>query len=441
MRKHLLCVFVGLMVAGVVNHPVAAQGVKEAAAAARPATALARSETDWPWWRGPHVDGAALGSPRIPQSWSATENVLWKAEIPGEGHSSPIVLGQRVYLTTAVEQDQVQSLVCLDFTTGRTIWNTPLHRGQFAKMHGDNSQASGTPATNGQLIFTLFGNKDGVWLSAVNLEGKVAWSVNTGPYPSEHGFGTSVCLAGNLVFVAGEALHTGFVGAFDAASGKEVWRKPREPDAQHANYATPIVANIAGKPQLIQAGWHLVSAYEPATGELLWEIPGPADVNSNTVAVQDPYVIVSGGYPQKKILCVKADEPEGAKGRKVIWESTRNVSWVPTPLIHDQRVLLLSDSGVLSDLNLLTGEAIWTQRLGGQAYSSPIRVGDQFVAVTRNGVATVFKSTDKFEKISENDLGDGGGNATPVVVGNRMLIRCDHTLFCVGETGIPVTNP
>ena len=387
---------------------------------------------DWPWWRGPQVDGATAVQ-STPTVWSNTQNILWKADIPGRGHSSPILVDGNVFLTTAEDEGQVQSLHCLDFASGHRRWAIPLHRGQFPTKHPDNTHASATPASDGRYVFTAFGNKDGVWLSAVDLNGNVIWSKNTGPYPSEHGFGASVCLHGNLVFVAGEALKTGFIGAFDRATGNEVWRNPREPDREHANYATPVVVELAGRSQLIIPGWHLVSSYNPETGALLWENPGPADVNSNCIAVQDPYLIVSGGFPQKKIICIKADVPEGDHGRKVIWESTKNVAWVPSPLIHDDRVLIMSDSGVLSDLKLKTGEFLWTQRMSGPAYASPIRVGNLFIATTRDGHATVFKSTDKFEKLAENDLGDGGGNATPVVSDNKILIRTDHSLFCVGE--------
>jgi hypothetical protein len=377
------------------------------------------------------VDGTTAEQ-QIPTVWSNTQNILWKTDIPGRGHSSPIIVDGRIFLTTAEDEGQVQSLHCFNLASGQRLWATPLHRGQFPKKHRDNTHASATPASNGQYVFTAFGNKDGVFLSALDTSGKVIWSKETGPYPSEHGFCASVCLHGNLVYVAGEALNTGFIGAFDRATGNEVWRNPRKPDSAHANYATPVVVELAGRSQLIIPGWHLVSSYDPETGALLWENPGPADVNANCVAVQDPYLIVSGGYPQKKIICIKADEPVGEHGRKVIWESIRNVAWVPTPLIHDDRVLIMSDSGVLSDLNLKTGEPVWKERLSGSAYASPIRVGDLFIATTRDGKATVFKSTDKFEKLSENNLGDGGGNATPVVIDNKILIRTDHSLFCIG---------
>ena len=385
---------------------------------------------DWPWWRGPSVDGATAAQ-NIPTSWNADQNVLWKADVPGKGHSSPIVVGERVFLTSAVDEGQIQSLLCYDLQTGRPIWNTELHSGQFAKVHRDNTQASATPASDGLRIYTAFGNRDGVQLSAIDMQGKIVWSRKTGDYPSEHGFCSSVCLYENLVYVAGEALGTGFIAAFDGETGDEVWRRPRTPDAKHANYATPVVVQLAGRPQLIHAGWHVVSSYDPRSGELLWENPGPADVNANCIAIEDPYLIVSGGYPQKGIFCIKADEMEGKYGRKVVWETHSNVAWVPTPLIHDGRVLILSDKGVLSDLDLKTGKSHWTERLSGSAYASPIRVGDVFMATTRDGTTTVFQSTDAFVKLAENNL-DGAGNATPVAVNGKLLIRTDNALYCIG---------
>ena len=395
-------------------------------------SATALSANDWPWWRGPHVDGTAVNS-KIPTTWSKNKNVFWKTELPGSGYSSPIVVDGKVFLTSAQDEGEVQSLHCIDLNNGNQLWGTPLHKGQFSKKHRDNSQASATPASDGMYIYTAFGNKDGLWLSAIDLNGKIVWSKNTGPYPSEHGYAASVCLYKNLVFVAGEALATGFIGAFDTMTGDEVWRMPRTPDREHANYATPVIVELAGRTQLIIGGWHLVSSYDPLTGEIIWENPGPADVNANSVIVSDPYLIVSGGYPQKKIICIKADEAVGAHGRKVVWESIKNVAWVPTPLIHDDRLLILSDKGVLSDMDLKTGETIWTERLDSSAYASPIRVGDLFVAPTRDGILTVFKSSDKFELVAKNDLDDGGGNATPTVVNNKLLIRTDHALYCIGS--------
>jgi len=249
------------------------------------------SARDWPWWRGPNADGIAV-SQKMPTTWSSSENVLWSARLAGIGHSSPIVVDGKVLLTTASDEGQVQSLQCLNLADGSILWTTALHQGQFAKIHRDNSQASATPATDGYRVYTVFGNQEGVQLSAVDLNGQIVWQKTVGPYPSEHGFCSSVCLFENMVYVAGEAHHTGFLAAFDGATGEAVWRVPREPDSEHANYASPIVVQLAGRPQLIIGGWHLVSSYDPRTGEVIWENPGPADVNANCIAVQDPLLIV-----------------------------------------------------------------------------------------------------------------------------------------------------
>src|SRR5262249_25134739 len=161
------------------------------------------------------------------------------------------VVDRRVFLTTAEDEGQVQSLCCLDLATGQRRWVTPLHRGQFPNKHPDNSHASATPASDGHCVFTAFGNQDGAYQSAIDLGGAVIWSKNVGTYPSEHGFSASVCLHGKLVYVAVEALHTGFIGAYDRTTGEQVWQIPRKPDSAHANYATPIVVDLAGRAQLI----------------------------------------------------------------------------------------------------------------------------------------------------------------------------------------------
>ena len=218
---------------------------------------------DWPWWRGPR----SMERRRTVNSHSVEQHAEYPLEsgYSGRGHSSPIIVDGNVFLTTAEDEGQVQSLHCLDFATGHRRWAIPLHRGQFPTKHPDNLMLQRHRPPTAVCLYGVRKQRRCLALGG-RPHGNVIWSKNTGPYPSEHGFGASVCLHGNLVFVAGEALNTGFIGAFDRATGNEVWRNPREPDREHANYATPVVVELAGRPQLIIPGWHLVSSYNPETG-------------------------------------------------------------------------------------------------------------------------------------------------------------------------------
>ncbi|TWT55465.1 Outer membrane protein assembly factor BamB precursor [Thalassoglobus neptunius] len=388
------------------------------------------SEGDWPMWRGPDQNGE-LADSNTPVQWSESENVTWKHEIPGRGHASPVIVGDRVFIATADPQKETQSLLCLSRETGEVLWNQVVNQGGLPRIHSKNSQASATPASDGHLVFVTFANHERVQLAAYDMEGALVWDCDAGPYQSDHGFGASPTLFGRSVIVAGDSSLNGFLAAVDRASGDILWRVQRDGPGQRGNYSTPIVATLAGRPQLIQTGYLQTKSYDPSNGELLWTIDGPSKVTANSVASSDPYLLISGGYDEKQILCVKV-EGDGTDA-SVIWEGSRNVSYVPSPVIVENTALLLADDGTLAAFDLETGKQKWRERLGGNFSATPIQVGEKFYVPDEDGTVFVFEVDPEFQLLSKNTLADGGGMSSVSVSDGSLFIRTNQYLYRVDQ--------
>ena len=385
------------------------------------------AERDWPQWRGVTQTGV-IGSAAIPNSWSEAENVTWKQSVPGRGHSSPIVVHERVFLTTADELNQKQLLLCYSVQDGAKLWEQTVNSGGFPRKHPKNSFASATPASDGKLIFVAFVNHDRLQVASYDLDGNQVWDKQAGPFQSEHGYGQSPTIFENLVIVAGDSRGAGFLAGLDRASGEIVWRATRDAPAGHANYSSPVVAQLAGKPQLIQLGFLKTISYDPATGKELWQVPGPSTVAANSVAYKDPYVVVSGGYSEKEILCIDAASSQ------VVWTSSKNVAYVPSPIIDGDRVLVAADNGgTLAGFDLESGEETFRGRLGGNFSATPIKIDERFFVPNEDGTVYVFQTQPKFKVLAENTLDDSGGMSSLVVSGDSLFIRTGSALYKIND--------
>jgi outer membrane protein assembly factor BamB len=386
---------------------------------------------DWPWWRGPNSDGKSRDDQSPPTEWSESKNIIWHAEVPGRGHSSPIVVGERVLLTTADQGAQKQMLVCFDRKTGKEMWRTTLHEKGFMGMHQKNSHASATPACDGRLVFAPFINSGALRVSAVDLDGNIVWQKEAGAFQSEHGYGSSPVLYKSLVIVCGDNAGSSFLAALDRESGKVVWRTARERPGRHGNYGTPIVCQLAGKPQLVLAGHGKIASYDPASGEQLWHCDGPALVAACTVAYSDKLVFASAGYPEKEIIVVRADGSGDVTKSHVVWRASKGVTYVPSPVYHDGRLYVVNDGGIASCFDAETGESLWQERLGGNFSSSPVLAGGKLFAINETGTTFVIEAAGKFKKLAENKLGDSGF-ATPAIAGGKIFLRSGDRLYCIG---------
>ena len=266
------------------------------------------AQGDWPWWRGPDRNGISADRDVVTK-WSPKENVVWVTNVPGLGHSSPVVCGNRVFLTTADETTQKQLILAFDRQTGASLWSTVAHQGNFTRKYSKNPHASATQACEGEgegegegeRLFSVFINKDGLHVTATDLEGKILWQTRAGDFQSLHGYGSSPVLYKNLVIVNGDNVKSCYLTALDAQTGKVVWRTERKVIGKYGNYGTPALAILGNKAQLLQAGLGQTASYDPETGKLLWHVTGPAEVTANTLAFSATTVFSSGGFPEKEL--------------------------------------------------------------------------------------------------------------------------------------------
>jgi outer membrane protein assembly factor BamB len=394
-------------------------------------TPIKVAPTDWPWWQGGLGNGASAG--KAVTEWSETRNILWKVPVPGIGHASPIVCAERVFIATADEQQQTQSLLCFDRQTGTPLWSRIIHTGGFMQKHAKNSQASATPACDGERVCVAFLHAGGLWVTAVDFAGNIVWQTQAGPFVSEHGYGSSPVIWKSFVLVNGESLGGGFLAALDRQTGALAWRKRRPNHGANGSYGSPLIANLAGKPQLIQSGAGKVSSYDPATGGMFWQCDGPAQVTANTVACDDNHVIASGGYPEKLILCIRADGSGDVTNSHVVWRTSRGVAYVPSPLIADGLAYIIQDGpGLLSCFEIASGKQMWKQRLRGEFTASPVRADGLLYLANESGTVFVVRAGREYELVATNQL-DEGALATPAIAGGRIYLRTAHHLYCIGR--------
>jgi outer membrane protein assembly factor BamB len=388
---------------------------------------------DWPFWRGPTGNGIAPATAKVPLEWGPSKNVRWKADVPGRGHASPIVVGNRVLIATCDESTGVQSLLCYGRDDGRLLWSTKLHEGKLVKINDKNSHASLTPAYDGRRVYTLFAIDESLRASALDLDGKIVWQTTVSAYDSEHGPGGSPLLYRSALIVSAEDMSGGCIAALDRATGKPIWKAPRRRLGKSANYSTPVVGTIAGRPQLIVHGFDFVTAYNPDTGAVLWVCDGPTEVCGNTPLFDDRRVYASGGYPGKWLLAVRADGRGDVTRTHVAWSDRKAVSYVPSGILRDGRLYIVNDDGIATCYDTADGRVVWRERLEGNFTSSFILVGDRLYVSNETGTTFVLAVGDTFRKLAQNSL-PGGQLASPAVSGDRLFIRTDRELYCLSES-------
>jgi outer membrane protein assembly factor BamB len=379
---------------------------------------------DVPWWRA----RAVFGSPNagVALTWSDSKNVLWKTPVPGRGHSSPCVLGERIILTTADADEGTQHVLCLSLITGKVDWTREVHRGKFVFSNTKNSQASPTAATDGSLVFVSFVVDEAVWLSALTLKGEVSWQTEVGPFVSKEGFGASPLIAGDAVIVAADNVGPSWLAAVHRASGEILWRLPR---GAGNSYATPVVQQVGQEEHILLAGIETVTARRVRDGGEVWTIPGPV-LSASTPAIGDGLLFVTGCTPESGISGIRLSNPP-----ETLWNHRIKVE-VPSPLYSDGLVYLTQDLGIMLCVEAETGKVVWRKRLGGNAASSPILVGDRILQCMEDGRTVILRAGRDAEVLGENML-DEGILATPVLSRGRLLIRTLGHIYCIGDAESP----
>jgi outer membrane protein assembly factor BamB len=384
---------------------------------------------DWPWWRGPSRDNKAQADQTPPLHWSESENIVWKSAVPGRGHGSPCLWGDSLFLATADDKAQVQSVLCFDRNTGKQRWQTEIHRGGFMHSHPKGSHASVTPACDGQRVFVSFMVQQGVWATALDLQGKIVWQKKVAPFQSLHGYGPSPILYRSLVIVPADNPGPNFLAALRRDTGDVVWRIRR---TDYQSFASPNVGRIAGRDQLLVMGPKEVTSYDPLSGKRIWHAAGPTLEHSATAVFDDQTVYASAGFPDHRLYAIRADGSGDVTATHTLWKMMKDGSFVPTPLLDEGLLYVVNDRGLALCLEAKTGETVWSHKLEGGFSASPVKVGQQIFVPNEAGRMFIFKTGRKFEMVAENDLKDGGF-ATPVICGSRIYLRTLHALYCLGK--------
>jgi outer membrane protein assembly factor BamB len=390
----------------------------------------AMSAEEWPGWRGPRGDGTSMEKD-IPIRWSQTENVAWSTPIPGRGYSSPIIWGNRIFLTACLEKDRERILVCLDRANGKILWQKTVLSSPLERKHGLNSYASSTPATDGRHIWVSFLQAPEIQVACFDFKGNKVWQHCPGTFYSVHGFCSSPILYKDMVIVNCDQDAAGYIVALDKASGQERWRTERPNRTR--SYCAPIIVEVAGKTQLVLSGSKCVASYNPDDGKQIWIIDGPTEQFVASLVLLDDLLFLTAGYPEHHIMAIRPDGQGNVTRSHILWRDRKGASYVPSPIAHGKHFFLVSDDGVASCLEAKTGKRSWIKKLGRKHWASPVAAGDYLYFPDNDGTTWVLKAGDTFEVVSKNALQEAIF-ASPAIARGQIFIRTVDKLYCIGAT-------
>lgn len=426
-------------------------------------TLIAFEGSNWPQFRGPGARGIGTGDV-LPDSWSATENVAWKTDIPGRGWGSPIVWGDKVFLSSVINSGESEQpkkglyfggnrpdapttihrwvAYCFDLNSGTILWEKALHEAPpESSIHLKNSYASETPVTDGERVYFYFGN---LGIFAFDLEGELQWSKSLPARKTRHGWGTaaSPVLREGRLYLVNDNDEASWLMALDAKSGQEIWKIDREPES---NWSTPYVWENELRTELIVPATYRVISYD-LDGKELWSFEGMSSITIGTPYAADGLLYVSSGYVGSRHKPIYAIRP-GASGDisidetlrsndYIVWCDWRAAPYNPTTLVYDGLLYSLLDRGLLSVMNPKTGafhferERLQDSKSGFTA--SPWAYNGKVFCLNEDGETYVFKAGKSYELIRVNRLAeDDMGMATPAMTNNKLLIRTSARLYCI----------
>jgi len=422
------------------------------------------SAANWPQWRG--ADGSGVSTEKnLPSDWNLSKNIKWKTPISGRGHSSPIVWENKIFLTTAVEGDVVPGakavkhmdgdkeflhpdsvgadrkhsfkVIGLDRQSGKVLWESVAWEGTpYDNRHRKSSYAASTPATDGKLVYAFFGTEG---LYAYDFNGKLAWKAMLGNLGTVGmGTGTSPILYENLVIVQCDEENgaASFIVAVDKKTGKEVWKTPRK---VQVSWSTPLLVHTAKRAELITSGTESIIAYDPATGKELWTHKG---VESNAipspVANSDVAFLVAG-FPAKIAMALKLGGSGDLTGSaSEVWKYSKGTAYVPSPILYQDYLYIMTDRGILTCLDARTGEVKYE---GGRIpipatfTASPVAFDGKILLTSEDGDTFIIKAGPKHEVLGTNSVGEPV-YASPAIADGRIFIRGEHNLYCIGRDAL-----
>ncbi|MEQ1861231.1 MAG: PQQ-binding-like beta-propeller repeat protein [Chthoniobacteraceae bacterium] len=389
---------------------------------------LIASAEDWPQWRGSRLDGTSTGS-GFPTRWSATENVRWRTELPGTGHASPIVFGDRVFTVSATAGGE-RLLLSLDRASGRILWQQIVVQSPLERKHRENSHASSTPSTDGERVFCTFLDQGQVVVAAYDFAGKQLWTKRVGGFSSVHGFCSTPILHKDTIIVNCDQDGDGYIVALARKDGAERWRIERPNKTR--SYCAPLIRDAGGRTQMVLSGSKCVASYDPDSGKLIWTIDGPTDqwVASPVFNAKANLFFVSGGFPDHHLLAIKPDSTGNITDTpQIVWHGRQGVAYVPSPIAEGDWFFITDDRGFAHCFDAKTGEQRWEQRFGRQ-HASLVSAGGLVYFLNDDGECRVVKAGAKFELVATNVLGEPT-YASPALSDGQIFLRGDKHLYCI----------
>ena len=396
-------------------------GVKETYAA----------RANWPRFRGDN--GLGIASDEIPAKWTDADKA-WSIKLPGTGHGSPVVWGERVFLLVGVEATGERIPMCVDAATGKVLWQHSVPE-LVHKHHKFNSLASTTPTVDADRVYFTWGTPKKLTVAAFTHDGKPVWEADLGPVQREQGFASNPILHDGLLYLSNDQEKNCALFALDVKTGKVRWKLPREEN--HSNYSTPCIYKPAGGPaQVIISSWRLgMTGVDAATGKQLWQNSVFAQGKSeraigSPIAVGD-LVIANCAFVNgpKHVVALRPGKSPGTM--EEAWRVEKTVPHIPSVLAVGKLVFLWSDQGIVTCVKLESGETVWQERVSGDTFGSPVFTGGKLFCVDKQGVVTVIAASEKLELLGRNELGELC-QSTPAVAGGRMFIHTWEQLHAIG---------
>lgn len=382
-------------------------------------------------WRGPRLDGhsADSGFPlRVDDS-----SLAWKVELRGEGHASPIVAGERVFVVSCDAEKEERLLICLDRVSGRVLWESVVLKSPLEGKHRLNSHASSTPASDGERVFTAFLDGDEVVISAFDLDGGKLWEQRPGGFRSKHGFSSSPILFEDKVIVNCDHDGDGYMVALGRTDGALKWRIERPNKTR--SYCVPLIRELAGRPQMVLSGTMCVASYDPRDGSEIWMIDGPTEqfVASLVHHEKTGLLFMTGGFPEHHILAIRPDGRGNVTDTHIAWRTNQGVAYVPSPVVAGDFFFSVSDSGVAHCFEAATGEIHWTERV--REHHASLAVADGRVYLINDfGVMRVIEPARDYRLLAESSFGEKVF-ASPAFSEGQIWVRGERHLFCLGQRG------
>ena len=383
----------------------------------------------WPRWRGPGGQGQVAGT-SYPDTWSSNHNVLWKVSIPGSGNSSPIVWGDRIFLTSSRDGGSRRSILCLSRTDGRLLWKSVAPAATPESAHPKNGHASSTPSTDGKSVYAYFGNHG---VLAVDFSGQRVWHRSLGSFEAYHGTASSPLLWRDRVIVVQDHAGRSFIAAFSKATGDELWRTPR---SSKVGWNSPVAIRVGDRVEIVYSGQEQVQAYDPETGRELWTVRGNTFEAIPTPVVGHGLIFAASGRGGPT-LAIRPGGSGDVTDSHIVWRAPKGSPFVPSPVLDGEYLYMINDiTSMATAYRARTGELLWQGRLGRprrEGFSaSPVVVAGKVFFTSDAGETYVLRSGESFELLHVNHLGERV-LAAPALVDGRWYFRTEGYLLAIGR--------